>query len=368
MTATSKFRFKNLDSIRTLAFLSTFLAHAFYTKSDAVLNSSAFQFVTRLRDTFSFGVPVFFVLSGFLISYLMLKEQESNGRFGLKQFYMRRILRIWPVFFIVIIFGFIIFPIFRTIILHDPYVESANWPYYISFLSNFDQMNQSTLPYGVGLGPTWSVSIEEQFYVFWPLLILLFKKKSFIIPIALTIIGSILLTSIFELTNKHTIFCMTYLATGGAFAYLAFYHQSLVERITKISGFIFLVAVAALFGLIYLTTLRYSHIIVIFAIAAVIGYIIIYQCYSERIELRKIPVLERMGKYTYGLYLYHVICNFIVHIVLDKILGFNESVIMSVFIKPLLSLLLSVILSYLSYRYVESYFLKLKSKFSILQH
>ena len=70
-----KFRFENLDSIRTIAFLSTFLAHAFYAESQEVLDSSMFQWAVKFREIFSFGVPVFFVLSGFLITYLMLKEE-----------------------------------------------------------------------------------------------------------------------------------------------------------------------------------------------------------------------------------------------------------------------------------------------------
>ena len=82
-----KFKFENLDSIRTIAFLSTFMAHAFYTESAQVKSSTSFQWAIQFQEIFSFGVPIFFVLSGFLISYLMLKEQEEVGTFNLKNFY-----------------------------------------------------------------------------------------------------------------------------------------------------------------------------------------------------------------------------------------------------------------------------------------
>jgi len=169
------------------------IAHAFYAESEEVLNSRVFEWAIKFREVFSFGVPIFFVLSGFLISYLMLKEYKEQGSFNLNNFYMRRVLRIWPLYFIVLIIGFVLFPMLRTYLLHIPYVENANPLLYILFLSNFDQLKQGVLPFGVGLGPTWSVSVEEQFYLFWPLLLLLFSKKKFIIPVLIVMVLSFFL-------------------------------------------------------------------------------------------------------------------------------------------------------------------------------
>jgi len=362
----SNFRFKNLDSIRTIAFLSTFLAHAFYSTDPDVLNSKAFNSAIEFSQLFSFGVPIFFVLSGFLISYLMLKEQETNNKFNLGKFYVRRILRIWPVYYIVIIIGFIIFPLVRQYVLHDPYVESANIFYYLTFLSNFDQLNTEALPFGVGLGPTWSVSVEEQFYLFWPLLLLLFKKKTFIIPILITTFISIVLTLNYNLIGKHTIYCLAYLSIGGFYGYLTMYKKDLVVKLTKVSSYLILAITIALFALIYVNINFYHNFLVIALIALLIGYLITYQCHTDKNELRKIPYLERIGKYTYGLYLYHVICNFVVHIIFDDLLKIEDSVVNTLLIKPLFSLTLSLILSYISYHYFEQKFLNLKTKFQTL--
>lgn len=360
----TKFRFNNLDSIRSIAFLSTFLAHAFYSKSPEILTSDAYKYTISFGEIFSFGVPVFFVLSGFLITYLMFREQEIIGEFSVKKFYMRRILRIWPVYFLVLFVGFLLFPIVRSVVLDVPYFETANWGMYVSFLSNFDQINQPVLPYGVGLGPTWSVSIEEQFYLLWPLLLLLFKRKKFIVPIIAVVIASLVFSSTLHLSNKHTLFCMTYLAVGAGCGYVAFYREQLTKRLTNIPRGGFLLVVCLLFALILISIHVYSSIFVIFAIALTIGYIILYQCYSGRMELKSIPFLERWGKYTYGLYLYHVICIFIVHSAFDKIAGIPESIVVVMIVKPILSLGLSMIVSYYSYHYFERYFLNLKSKYS----
>jgi peptidoglycan/LPS O-acetylase OafA/YrhL len=359
-----KFKFENLDSIRTIAFLSTFLAHAFYTESDLVRQSDAFQWAIKFQEIFSFGVPIFFVLSGFLISYLMLKEQEESGKFNLKNFYVRRILRIWPVYFLVIIIGFVLFPLVRNYILHDPYTETANAIYYIFYLSNFDQLATTTLPYGVGLGPTWSVSIEEQFYVFWPLLFLMFKRKKFIYGILLVTISSLIFTLLFQLPPKHTLYCMMYLSIGGLTAYLAYYYKDFILKITQVHSIYFILSIISLFACMYLSSKGIGGFFIIVLISLLISYLLVYQCYSGKMELKKIPFFEKLGKYTYGLYLYHVICNFIAHILIDDLIKLDESAFTAVFLKPVLSLGLSLVLSYLSYHYFEMYFLKLKKRFS----
>lgn len=362
--AQEKFRFHNLDSIRTIAFFTVFLAHAFYAESEAIKNSSAYQWTIQFQEALGFGVPIFFVLSGFLITFLMLKEQNNISGFSLKNFYMRRILRIWPVYFIVLFIGFVLFPIFRNFVLHQPYVENANPLYYISFLSNFDQLKHTVLPFGIGLGPTWSVSIEEQFYLVWPLLLLFFPKKKFIIGISIILIASLILTPIFEIPNKHTLFCMMYLSIGGLFAYLSYYHNEFIKKVTQVSSLIFLFGVALLITSLYFSSNGHGSFALTIFMAIIIAYSIVFQIYSGKMELRKIPFLEKTGKYTYGLYLYHVICNFVAHILIDDIIGFEESNLTVLLIKPLLSLTLSLILAYYSYTYMEQYFFKLKERFS----
>jgi peptidoglycan/LPS O-acetylase OafA/YrhL len=294
----------------------------------------------------------------------MLKEQEEHGKFVVRNFYLRRILRIWPAYFIVLLIGFVIFPILRNNILNQPYLETANPVYYLFFLSNFDQINQHTLPFGVGLGPTWSVSIEEQFYLFWPILLLFFKKSKFIIAILLTLSASLIMSPLFNLSNKHTLYCMLYLSIGGLYGYLSFYKFGFIKKATKIPSLLFIFCVIVLLLCMFISSNGYSSFGLIVFIAFIIGYIIIYQCFSGKMSFNKIPFIESLGKYTYGLYLYHVICNFIAHVLIDDIAKIPESNLMVLIFKPLLSLGFSLILSYISYHYFESFFLKLKRLFS----
>jgi len=355
----------NLDSIRSIAFLTVFMAHAFSAKTEAVLNNPVFKGVIQFREILSFGVPVFFVLSGFLISYLMLKEQSVNNKFSVKNFYIRRVLRIWPLYYLVIIFGFVVFPMIRTLVLNEPTIENANPINYLIFLSNFDQIWNQQLPFGVGLGPTWSVSVEEQYYLLWPLLFVIFKKRLFIIPIILIIMTSTILTYHYGLLNQHTILCFIYLSNGALFAYLAFYYNEKLQKTFKSSG-LFVIITAVVIALMYLSTVFGNNTLIIFSIAFLLGYVVYFQSFIQKLELRKIPVLEWLGKYTYGLYLYHSICIFLISIVIYDVFQINESLFVVIILVPVLSLLLSVSIGYMSYHYIESWFLKLKTKFSRL--
>ncbi|MDD2983962.1 MAG: acyltransferase [Crocinitomicaceae bacterium] len=355
-----KFHFKSLDAIRTIAFMSTFLAHSFGSDDATLKSSQTYQAVMTVRGFFSFGVPVFFVLSGFLITFLMLKNQESN-RFSLKDFYKKRILRIWPVYYAVVIFGFFIFPLIRSWTLGLPTYENASLGMYLAFLSNFDQINNGVLPFGVALGPTWSVSIEEQFYVFWPLLVLLFPKRRFGSSILAVLLISTIVSIIFLLPGTHTVFAMIYLSVGAYFGYLSFYNKwNINEKMTRLNPLwmLFILVLSLLF--FWYNFLPKPISVLIFS--AGISLFMLFQCYSPRFSLSKIKILENNGKYTYGLYLYHSIAIFIIHTLLRNVLKMDESSSLVLIYIPFLSLLLSYVIARLSYRYFESYFLKLKPK------
>jgi peptidoglycan/LPS O-acetylase OafA/YrhL len=123
------------------------------------------------------GVDFFFVLSGFLITTLLLREARVTGRFSLRDFYIRRILRILPVYFFVV----------TAVALYYIGVKGQTeyltiLPYYYLFLSNFLTDHIPTL------GITWSLSVEEQFYLIWPALLLVLPAV-LRVPLLLFLIG-----------------------------------------------------------------------------------------------------------------------------------------------------------------------------------
>ena len=110
MNNTRRVFFPNLDGLRFFAFFSVFLFHSFFTKNEAVQNNSLFVTLRLLTRHGDLGVNFFFVLSGFLITFLLLNERQFTGRIHIGAFYVRRILRIWPLYFVAVFLGFIVFP------------------------------------------------------------------------------------------------------------------------------------------------------------------------------------------------------------------------------------------------------------------
>jgi peptidoglycan/LPS O-acetylase OafA/YrhL len=114
------------------------------------------------------GVDLFFVLSGLLITGILLDTKESDGYFG--NFYARRCLRIWPLYYSALLFMFVIVPLLRPSEAHTIYeVRSSPWWSYPLFLQNF-LVPIPTKATGL-LGVTWSLAVEEQFYLVWPLVV-----------------------------------------------------------------------------------------------------------------------------------------------------------------------------------------------------
>jgi peptidoglycan/LPS O-acetylase OafA/YrhL len=114
------------------------------------------------------GVDLFFVLSGLLITGILLDTKQSDGYF--RNFYARRCLRIWPLYYSVLLFMFVIVPVLRPSEAHTVFAaRSSPWWAYPIFLQNF-LVPIPTMATGA-LGVTWSLAVEEQFYLIWPLVV-----------------------------------------------------------------------------------------------------------------------------------------------------------------------------------------------------
>lgn len=176
------------------------------------------------------GVEFFFVLSGFLISYLLFVEKQLKNKIDVFSFYLRRVLRIWPLYFLTLLIGFFIFP-FILFLLGIPYEESSSLFMYSVFLANFDNIS-----FGVAngiLGVQWSVAVEEQFYLVWPLLFILLNRKFLFPMVAILLCGLseyyiIKHFSYFGVTYYHSFSCAKFLIFGCVLAYFASHYKSLI--------------------------------------------------------------------------------------------------------------------------------------------
>ena len=191
--------FTGINGLRFIAALSVIITHIELLKG-------VFSFKSYWKNPLVFnigglGVYFFFVLSGFLITYILLVEKEKFKTIKIKEFYLRRILRIWPLYYLIIIIGFFVLPHFPQIhiyYLQNSFVENFNnnLLLYIFILPNLAYSMYIAVPH---IGHIWSIGVEEQFYLIWPLLIL--KTKNIMKLLLLLIVSIIAFKILVLLTN-----------------------------------------------------------------------------------------------------------------------------------------------------------------------
>ena len=364
--------FKNLDGLRFFCFLSVFFFHSFQTDLLSIKSSPVYFFLkTTVFGNGFLGVNFFFVLSGFLITYLLISEKKITETIQIGKFWIRRILRIWPLYFACVFYGFVIFPYTKMLAGGVP-VESANIWYYLTFINNFDYIHKG-LPDSPGLGVLWSVAIEEQFYLAWPVILFFFSVKKFWIPLTLILLTSLLFRALNDvpiLHEMHTLSCIGDMALGGLGAWLILHSRSFKKTVETMPRVVIYIIYFA-FVSVYLfrdELLLQTYPVRIFErilISAIMLFIILEQCFAINsfYKMTNFKIPSRLGLVTYGLYCLHFIVISAVAGI-TKLTGLNTKVWQVILLEPAISLTVTVVISLISYRYFESPFLRLKEKFA----
>ena len=362
--------FNNLNGLRFVGALTVLLFHCFTLQREVwgdFYNGTFFHFVFSIANKGHLGVNLFFVLSGFLITYLLLHEYASTGKINILNYLLRRFLRIWPLYFLVVLFGFFLFPRlpYGIVTIHE------FWRFAL-FLSNFDEIIHGMNDKINFLSATWSVSIEEQFYLVWGFLLGLIPfKKSFSFPVffSVIILGSIVFRSFYWFDNRiiyfHTFSVMSDLGIGGLIGFLAFKGkiQSFFERVKKWQWIIFYMISSLL--ILGSNTLFTGSLIAIerTVIGFIFAIIILEQVYAKNsfYKIDKIPYFFSSGELTYGFYMYHCILIYYWSIFF-KNHGFTEHV-WQFAIYVLLVFSCTYALAWISLHYFERPILALKRYF-----
>lgn len=346
--------YKNLDGLRGVAILMVMFGHFFMTMhSNFYLLESLLRKISILGQL---GVTLFFVLSGFLITRILLETKDQKYFF--KNFYIRRVLRIFPLYYSF----FIIYYLVRPLIFNQSFSNfSEQLPYYL-YLQNF----AITFNWNA-IGPMhfWSLAIEEHFYLFWPLIIFLFNKKHITQIIFAIIILSILLRYYF-IENNIDVYYFTFtrmdsLAIGsliaiiekGGFKINFDYKQYLLF----FSGF----SVLTFILWIYLggdadkslQIIKYTLFSITFF--SFLGLLISLKDNNKMNVLLRNSFLTLTGKISYGLYVYHLFAFEMMNYFYRSNLWYINFVI---------SFSTSYLLAYASFNLFESKFLKLKKHFA----
>ena len=314
----------------------------------------------------SYAVILFFVLSGFLITFLLVKEKEKKGRVNLRNFYIRRILRTWPLYYLVLIIGALLLALMPGLIgqgvKHNLFITLLAYGVLIPNIASY-----------FGYAPDlinilWSVGAEEQFYAFWPLLVN--NAKKLMDRIVWFLIAYLALKyflawlqfpyKAYRLMNYMPFDCM---AIGGIAACL--YH-----RRSAVLAIIYHPAMQLSAWIFFIVSVFYKPLHISFIgmlntdLHALVYAIIILNVSTNAKTLVSLEnrVLDFLGKISYGIYGYHFIVLFLLSLWLKGTLaGLPSQAAHAVMFTAVIST--TILIAWLSRRYYEAWFVNKKENY-----
>lgn len=370
--------FSGLNGLRFFAAIAVVITHI-----ELIKYQSGFSDIWRnnklVFELGSLGVIFFFVLSGFLITYLLLQEKKVTQTVAVKKFYLRRILRIWPLYYLIVLLGFLVLPHIHFI--DNPYLIkfldtnfAPNFLLYLLFLPNLAFAAFAAVPH---IGQTWSIGVEEQFYVLWPLIV---KHSKNILKALLWVIGILITLKVIVLILYKqmpdnsalkiikpflAMTKMESMAIGGIGAYYLFIGNQKIKLLY--SNALMLFSIAMIIVLVYFTPAVIQD--GMYLVFSVLFLIIILNVSSNPDCIFKLEnkVFKVLGNISYGIYMYHLIIIAFVFAGLKHFgLQIDDSVISQLIVYTS-TILGTVLLAWISYSYFEKWFLDLKHKFTIIK-
>jgi peptidoglycan/LPS O-acetylase OafA/YrhL len=362
--------FQNLDGLRFMAFLGVFISHCFYPSNSAVKEGSLYKgiaFIIGDSHWGNVGLYIFFSMSGFLITYLLIHEHKAYGKIFVVSFYLRRILRIWPLYFLLLAFCFFVYPYFSG---YETPIDTR-WAYTF-FYANFDVIKNG-FDIG-GIGHLWAISVEEQFYLLLPITMLLVPMRYLHYLFGAIIMGALLFRVVHyteaTVLFHHSLSAAFDISLGGLAAWLMYFNQSARNYIARLSkttiGGIYLLFCSLI---VFQDSLFNSSQLIfsLFLFQLFAAFVLIEQNFALHsfFKVGQSRTLTFLGKYAYGFFCYHILCIRVTAAVFYK---FDlNGVVSELILVPALSLLLTLAVGITSYHLFEIHFLKWKKPFTYLR-
>jgi peptidoglycan/LPS O-acetylase OafA/YrhL len=391
-TKRPRFYAPELDNLRFLAFMLVFCRHvatSFGTARHAqAISASAAALpglavipqgtmspvwlrVQGAAGAFDFGVCLFFFLSSYLITRLLLIEREETGKVNVKDFYVRRALRIWPLYFVFL--GFV------AVFAH--HLPKVTWTRVLA--SVFFVANWPAVLNGWALSPIdllWSVSVEEQFYLVWPNCARSGKRG--VLAISGVMVALAIGTLCYMGSRPHVLnsavwantFVQCLFFAGGAIAGVYVRPETCnIGRLQRI------LLIGAGFGC-WLVASMVCHVArevspgVVDLLAGyglvLVGTFFIFMSFARLNSARLPKVFGYLGKISYGLYVLHVLMLELsisaMHYLVVTIGGRRPPLIELHMASAACALMLTLVFASLSYKYLETPFLQLKKRFTVV--
>jgi peptidoglycan/LPS O-acetylase OafA/YrhL len=354
-----------LDILRVLAFFLVFIAHGLIDNVDKATQLGAFA------RSGEFGVCVFFFLSSYLITELLLREKRDTGSVAIPSFYLRRILRIWPLYFAVIGFAWVVG------LLAPSHGVTPAWLAALLLLC----ANWYTVGHGYPPGflfHLWSISLEEQFYLVWPWLAKYLGRGS-LLGISSLIMGASYLTILRLVAHGQTLDPGLWVNSLVQFQFFALGTMTAIllrGRVPRLAGWVRGVLFVA--GLLCMraaqavaengmTVHDFAHIAPRFAVTLCGCLCLFFSLLPLRGAGKGQKLLVFLGKISYGLYVFHVLWLSAVGHLLKHVGGRHFGALTFQLVVMMIALPLTVVTGTLSYRYFESPFLLIKKRFTVVR-
>lgn len=353
--AVRKEYFINLDGFRFIAASIVLASHSVdYAVMLGLMNHTNkinFPLIASLAVSF------FFVLSGFLITYLLLKEKQTKSKIDFRAFYRKRAFRILPLYYLTVFAGIYILPVVDQRLYNEHSLTLLNVLCFLFMLPNlalvFFPANAAS--------HTWSIGVEEQFYLIWPFIIS-YGKRILLLLIALFFFLMLLSNASaylsvryadFHLLKKLSSFLYMFriqsMVVGGIAAWFFFYHE---KKISGIRGFRLIqvtVIITLLLLLLFSVEIKYIEHEMFSVLFAIL--ILTSVCKERTIINLEYPLIKTLGKMSYGIYMYQPVANTLVYLIFKAYFGHS---VYSLWFFFVINFLTVIAVSYVSFRFFES--------------
>jgi peptidoglycan/LPS O-acetylase OafA/YrhL len=378
-----RFYVPQLDGLRFLAFLLVFFHHGPFLSTLLPARSAGRAGLAFLELWGWCGVDLFLVLSAYLITSLLLIEHEKYHAISLGGFYLRRILRIWPLYYLVTTIGFFLMPWLGLFAdpLNSPGHARLMKDHFLAYYTLFGNYSSGAhfYPQVRTLGHLWTVTLEEQFYIVWPLilsLMLRLRRVALWGLIAALLVGTVCLRLHYVGRSHHpfiwtnTLTRLDPLLMGIALALWRRTHPPrpgwLIPTVKLAFGVLAVVSIS--WGPLVETQ---SRSIAWQFLATASGFALILDAV---LPLGRNPIswflsrrpLVWLGKLTYGLYVYHILGLDFGRMLVDSLEQHHwiKTLPAVLILRSVVGFALTVAVAAISYRFFESFFLRLKDKIS----
>ncbi len=368
----NKIHFHSIDALRFFAFFKVYLLH--------LPLQGDFPIFAYLKQGGGIGVAFFFVLSGFLITYLLCHEKNTTGKIDPKRFFIRRCLRIWPLFFLVVIITYLLpFNFKQHYGMHmigGGY--ELDWRYSFTFLENYKMLLEDNYPKTSPLSVFWSLCIEEHFYISWLIIFYLLPFKHIFKALCACVLISWLARYLdpFIFNNQvivtNDLFTnLDYFAIGGMLGYaieaqnklLSTISSKLSARIKRLFAFFVLLFVLFMKEVLPFGTGTIFDVFSPTILAAIFMMLVAVFTMSANTFVIRNKLLNYLGNISYGLYIFHIL---VIHIsfqyLINKGIKLDDWRVLSAYI--LFTLGVSILMAMLSFEFFENYFLRVRERWN----